>query len=168
MGLLEVSLVGVSYATSRWTLTTTLFKAIKRINLSRGSKTCFYTSNEDSVILRIKRRWMHSTGFVCYIPSLFVLLLLLSSFLWRSNSCKKVFVLYDKDILLVIFSRGFLYKFMTWRFYLLHFPSKVSINIFVLVLAVVFSIVPFSMVYYLGFVLFSVSWLLDSILCAFS
>jgi hypothetical protein len=81
MGLLEVSLVGVSYATSRWTLTTTLFKAIKRINLSRGSKACFYTSNEDSVILRIKRRWMHSTGFVCYIPSLFVLLLLLSSFL---------------------------------------------------------------------------------------
>jgi len=42
MGLLEVSLVGVSYATSRWTLTTTLFRAIKRINLSRGSKTCFY------------------------------------------------------------------------------------------------------------------------------
>jgi hypothetical protein len=41
MGLLEVSL-GVSYATSRWTLTTTLFRAIKRINLSRGSKTCFY------------------------------------------------------------------------------------------------------------------------------
>ena len=42
MGLLEVSLVGVSYATSRWTLTTTLFRAIKRINLSRGSRTCFY------------------------------------------------------------------------------------------------------------------------------
>jgi len=81
MGLLGVSLVGVSYATSRWTLTTTLFKAIKRINLSRGSKTCFYTSNEDSVILRIKRRWMHSTGSVCYIPSLLALLLFLSSFL---------------------------------------------------------------------------------------
>jgi hypothetical protein len=32
-------LVGVSYATSRWTLTTTLFRAIKRINLLRGSKT---------------------------------------------------------------------------------------------------------------------------------
>ena len=79
MGLLEVSLVGVSYATSRWTLTTMLFKAVKRINLSCGSKTCFYTSNEDSVILRIKRRWMHSTGFVCYIPSLLALLLFLSS-----------------------------------------------------------------------------------------
>ena len=48
------------------------------------------------------------------------------------------------------------------------FSSKVSINIFVLILAVVFSIVSFSMVYYLGFVSFSVSWLLDSILCAFS
>ncbi len=66
MRLLEVSLVGVSYATSRWTLTTTLFKAIKRINLSRGSKTCFYTSNEDLVILRIKRRWIYSLGSVCY------------------------------------------------------------------------------------------------------
>ena len=48
------------------------------------------------------------------------------------------------------------------------FSSKVSVNILVLVLAVVFSIVPFSMVYHLGFVLFSVSWLFDSILCVFS
>jgi len=48
------------------------------------------------------------------------------------------------------------------------FSYVISVNFLVLVLAVVFSIVPFSMVYYLGFVLFSVSWLLDSILCAFS
>ena len=87
MGLLEVS-VGVSYATSRWTLTTTLFRAIKRINLSRGSKTCFYTSNEDWLFLRILRRWIYNTGILCYIFSLFVLLLFLSSFFWRSNSCK--------------------------------------------------------------------------------
>ena len=66
MRLLEVSLLGCLYATSRWTLTTTLFKAIKRINLSRGSKTCFYTSSEDLVILRIKRRWVHSVDFVRY------------------------------------------------------------------------------------------------------
>ncbi|MFN9908875.1 MAG: hypothetical protein ACK56F_22580, partial [bacterium] len=65
----------------RWTLTTTLFKAIKRINLSRGSKTCFYTSNEDLVILRIKRRWVHSVGSVRYILFLLALLLFLSSFL---------------------------------------------------------------------------------------
>jgi hypothetical protein len=58
MRLLEVSLLGCLYATSRWTLTTTLFTAIKRINLSRGSNTGFYTSNEDSIILRIKRRWV--------------------------------------------------------------------------------------------------------------
>jgi len=58
MRLLEVSLLGCLYATSRWTLTTTLFKAIKRTNLSRGSRTCFYTSSEDLVILRIKRRWV--------------------------------------------------------------------------------------------------------------
>ena len=167
MGLLEVSLVGVSYATSRWTLTTTLFKAIKRINLSRGSKTCFYTSNEDSVILRIKRRWMHSTGFVCYIPSLFVLLLLLSPFLWRSNSCKKVFVLYDKDILFVIFSREFLYKFMTWRFHLLHFLLK-----FLLIFSFWFLRLSSLLLLSLWFIVLGLlhlfaPGLLDSILCAF-
>jgi hypothetical protein len=43
MGLLEISALGCLFATSRWTLTTTLFRAIKRINLSRGSKSCFYT-----------------------------------------------------------------------------------------------------------------------------
>ena len=168
MGLLEVSLVGVSYATSRWTLTTMLFKAIKRINLSCGSKTCFYTSNEDSVILRIKRRWMHSTGFVCYIPSLFVLLLLLSPFLWRSNSCKKVFVLYDKDILLMLFSLRFFFINVWLGGFICCFSYVVSVNFLVLVLAVVFFIASFSMVYHLGFVLFSVSWLFDSILCVFS
>ncbi len=42
------------------------------------------------------------------------------------------------------------------------------INFLVLVLAVVFLIVTSSMVYCLEFVPFSVSWLLDSILCAFS
>ena len=136
MRLLEVSLLGCLYATSRWTLTTRLFKAIKRTNLSRGSRTCFYTSSEDLVILRIKRRWV---------------LLFLSSFSWRSNSCKKVYVLYDKDILLVILSREFLYKFMTWRLHSLYFFFKVLGNIYVLVFAVVFSFVSCSMVHYLEF-----------------
>ena len=152
-GFLKFLLLGCLYATSRWTLTTTLFKAIKRTNLSRGSRTCFYTSSEDLVILRIKRRWV---------------LLFLSSFSWRSNSCKKVYVLYDKDILLVIFSREFLYKFMTCRFHLLHFLLK-----FLLIfrsgscgcfLYCFFLCGSLSWV----FVVFSVSWLLDSILCAFS
>jgi len=53
MRLLEVSLVGVSYATSRWTLTTTLFRAIKRINLSRGSKTLLLHLKRRLAILRI-------------------------------------------------------------------------------------------------------------------
>ena len=66
------------------------------------AKLCFYTSNEDSVILRIKRRWMHSTGFVCYIPSLLAFTVFIFFFLWRSNSGKKVY-LYDKDILLMLF-----------------------------------------------------------------
>ena len=61
--------------------------------------------------------------FVLYI-FLLALLLFLSCIFRRSNSFKKVYELYDKDILLVIFSRGFLYKFMTWRFHLLHFLLK--------------------------------------------
>ncbi len=69
---LRCNLASVENKKEKKSLHPMLFKAIKRINLSCGSKTCFYTSNEDSVILRIKRRWMHSTGFVCYIPSLFV------------------------------------------------------------------------------------------------
>jgi hypothetical protein len=48
------------------------------------------------------------------------------------------------------------------------FSYVVSVNFLVLVLAVVFFIAPFSMVYYFGFVLFSVSWLFNSISCVFS
>ena len=48
------------------------------------------------------------------------------------------------------------------------FSYVVSVNFLVLVLAVVFFIASFSMVYHPGFVLFSVSWLFDSILCVFS
>ena len=130
MGLLGVSLVGVSYATSRWTLTTTLFRAIK-------------------------------------IPSLFALLLLLSPFLWRSDSCKKVYVLYDKDMLLVIFSREFLYKFMTWRFHLLHFLLK-----FLLIFSFWFLRLSSLLLLSLWFIVLGLlhlfaPGLLDSILCAF-
>ena len=53
-------------------------------------------------------------------------------------------------------SRGFLYVFVTWRFLLLHFFSTISINFLVLILAVVFFIVFFS----LGFVVLSLSHLL--------
>ena len=56
---------------------------------------------------------------------------------------------------------------MTWRFSLLHFFSKVSVNILISILAVVFFIVSFSRVCCLEFASSSVSWLLDSILCAF-
>ena len=49
-------------------------------------------------------------------------------------------------------------------FFSLNFP----INFLVLVLTVVFFIVSFSKVYCLEFASSSVSWLLDSILCAFS
>ena len=164
MRLLGVFCVGgVFYATSRWTLTTTLFRAIKRMNLSRGSKTCFYTYKRRLAIFMHLRRWIYNTGFLCYIFSLFVLLLLLSPFLWRSNSCKKVFVLYDKDILLMLFSL----RFPLWMYDLAvsfaAFSYVFSVTFLALVLAVVFFIASFSMVYYLGFVSFSVSWLFDSI-----
>ena len=169
MRLLGVFCVGgVFYATSRWTLTTTLFRAIKRMNLSRGSKTCFYTYKRRLAIFMHLRRWIYNTGFLCYIFSLFVLLLLLSPFIWRSNSCKKVFVLYDKDILLMLFSLRFSFINVWLGGFICCFSYVVSVNFLVLVLAVVFFIAPFSMVYHLGFVLFSVSWLFDSILCAFS
>jgi hypothetical protein len=68
----------------------------------------------------------------------------------------------------MIFSRGFLYKFMTWRFLLLHFFSEVSIDFLISILAVVFFIVSFSRFYCLEFVSSFLPWLLDSILCAFS
>jgi len=48
------------------------------------------------------------------------------------------------------------------------FFFKVLGNIYVLFFAVVFSIVSCSMVHYLEFFVFSVSWSFDSILCAFS
>ena len=126
MRLLEVSLVGCLYATSRWTLTTTLFKAIKRINLSRGSKLASTPQTKIWLFYALKDAgyiaWLLYAMFFSFF--LLALLLFLSSFLWRSNSFKKVYELYDKDILLVIFSREFLYKFMTWRFHLLHFPLR--------------------------------------------
>jgi hypothetical protein len=50
----------------------------------------------------------------------------------------------------------------------MYFLFKVSAGFLILVLAVVFFIVYFSRVYYLEFVSSSVSWLLDSILCALS
>ena len=67
MGLLEVSLVGVSYATSRWTLTTTLFRAIKRINLSRGSRTCFYIYKRRLAIFTHFKTWRYITRVSCAI-----------------------------------------------------------------------------------------------------
>ena len=63
MGLLEVSLVGVSYATSRWTLTTTLFKAIKRINLSRGSKLAFTPQTKIWIFYALK-----DAGYIAWVP----------------------------------------------------------------------------------------------------
>jgi hypothetical protein len=61
-------------------------------------------------------------------------------------------------------SRGFLYNSVAWRFLLMYFFFKVSANFLILILAVVFFIVSFSRVCYFRFVLFFMSWLLDSIL----
>ncbi len=79
MRLLEVSFGGVSYATSRWTLTTTLFKAIKRRNLSRGSKLAFTPQTKIWLFYALK-----DAGYIAWVPyaifSLLALLLFLSSF----------------------------------------------------------------------------------------
>jgi hypothetical protein len=79
MRLLEVSLVVCLYATSRWTLTTTLFKAIKRINLSRGSKLAFTPQTKIWLFYALK-----DAGYIAWVPysifSLLALLLFLSSF----------------------------------------------------------------------------------------
>jgi hypothetical protein len=169
-GFLKFLCWGCLYATSRWTLTTTLFRAIKRINLPRGSRTCFYiykrrlaifTHFETQDITRVSCAIFLS----CLLSYCFFLL-----FLWRFGSYKyfKRYIALLVETIAISFSRGFPYNFMIWWFLLLHFFCEVSANFLISVLAVVFFIVYFSRVNYLEFVSFSVSWLLDSILCAFS
>ena len=63
MGLLEVSFGGVSYATSRWTLTTTLLKVIKRMNLSRGSKLAFTPQTKIWLFYALK-----DAGYIAWVP----------------------------------------------------------------------------------------------------
>jgi hypothetical protein len=170
MGLLEVSLVGVSYATSRWTLTTTLFRAIKRINLSRGSKTCFYIYKRRlAIFMHFKTCDITRVSCVIYFLCLFYycFYLLFSEDLTvvrikGTNYCRKCIT---DDI---SSSCGFLYNCVTWRFLLMYFLSKVSASFLIFILAVVFFIVSFSRVYYLEFVSSFIPWLLDSILCVFS
>ena len=78
MRLLEVSLVGCLYATSRWTLTTTLFKAIKRINLSRGSKLAFTPQTKIWLFYALKDAryiaWTLYSIFSCLLYYCFYLL----------------------------------------------------------------------------------------------
>ena len=138
-GFLKFLCWGCLYATSRWTLTTTLFRAIKRINLSRGSKLAFTSTSEDWLFLRIFKT-LDITRVSCVIYFL----------------CLFYYCFY----LLV----GFFITPVTWRFLLMYFLFKVSASFLIFILAVVFFIVSFSRVYYLGFVLSLVSWLLDSIL----
>jgi hypothetical protein len=167
MGLLEVSLVGVSYATSRWTLTTTLFRAIKRINLSRGSRTCFYIYKRRLAIFTHFKtlditRVSCVIYFLCLLYYCFYLL-----FFWRFNSCKN---LEDKDILKrysdISSSRGFLYNSVTWRFLLMYFLFKVSASFLIFNSCV--CLLYCSSWRLIGFVLSFISWLLDSILWVFS
>ncbi len=71
---------------------------------------------------------LKDAGYIAWVPyAIFFLCLLYYCFylLFSEDlTVVKLYELYGKDILLVIFSRGFLYKFMTWRFHLLHFPLK--------------------------------------------
>jgi hypothetical protein len=169
MGLLEVSLVGVSYATSRWTLTTTLFRAIKRINLSRGSKTCFYIYKRRLAIFTHFKtcditRVSCVIYFLCLFYYCFYLLFSEDLTVVRILEIKKFFRKYSD----ISSSRGFLYNSVTWRFLLMYFLFKVSASFLILILAVVFFIVSFSRVYYVEFVSSFIPWLLASLLWAFS
>ena len=104
----------------------------------------FTSTSEDWLFLRILRRWIYNTGFVCYIFSLFALLPFLSSFLWRFNSCKnlEIKVLLENNLIFLllvgffitlwldgffwcIFSSKFLLVslFLSWRLSSLLFPS---------------------------------------------
>ncbi len=111
MGFLEVSLVGVSSTTSRWTLTTTLFRAIKRINLSRGSKTCFYIYKRVSCVIY----------FLCLFYYCFYLLFSEDLTVVRILEINILYYNHDTSS-----SRGFLYISVTWRFLLMYFLFKVS------------------------------------------
>jgi len=80
----------------------------------------------------------------------------------------KLYELYDKDILLVILFREFLYKFMTWRLHLLYFSLRFLV-IFTFCFSRLSSLLFRSLWFIiLSFFVFSVSWSFDSILCAFS
>ena len=122
MRLLEVSLVGVSYATSRWTLTTTLFRAIKRINLSRGSRTCFYIYKRRlAIFTHFKTLDITRVSCVIYFLCLFYycFYLLFSEDLTVVRNYKiRIYWKTNSDI---SSSRGFLYVSVTWRFLLLYF-----------------------------------------------
>ncbi len=137
------------------------------MRLLGGHKTCFYTLNEDLVILCIKRRWVHSVDFVRYVFCLLYYCFCL---------------LFSEDLTALRKYTNYKVKIYCWWYFLaaslwicdlaVTFATlsfKVSGNFYVLVFAIVFSIVSFSMVCYLGFfVIFSAPWLFDSILCAFS
>ncbi len=132
------------------------------------AKLAFTPTNEDWLFLRILRRRVYNTGIVCYIFFPFALLPFLSSFSEDLTVVRIVEIEKFSKHSDISSSRGFLYNSVAWRFLLMYFFFKVSANFLILILAVIFFIVSVSRVYYLGFVLSLVSWLLDSILCAFS
>ena len=121
MRLLEVSLVGVSYATSRWTLTTTLFRAIKRINLSRGSRTCFYIYKRRLAIFTHFKTWRYITRVSCAIFLLCLLYYCCYLLFYEDLTVVRKYIYTIKIYCWCFFSCGFLYKFMTWWSLLLHF-----------------------------------------------
>ena len=133
------------------------------------AKLCFYTSNEDWLFYAFK-----DAGYITRVScAIFLLCLLYYCFYLLFSEDLTVVRIYMIKIYWktnndISSSRGFLYVSVTWQFLLMRFFSKVSINILILVLAVVFFIVSFSWVYYLEFVSSFISWLLASLLWAFS
>ena len=164
-GFLKFLCWGCLYATSRWTLTTTLFRAIKRTNLSRGSKTCFYTFKRRlAIFMHFKTLDITRVSCVIYFLCLFYycFCLLFSEDLtvvriYRIKIyCQWYFLagffinLWPGGFFCCISSLKFLLIFLSW-FWRLSSLLFLSLGFVVL-----------------GFVPSYVPWLLDSILCAFS
>ena len=167
-GFLKFLCWGCLYATSRWTLTTTLFRAFKRTNLSRGSRTCFYIYKRRlAIFTHFKTLDITRVSCVIYFLCLFYYCFYL---LFFSEDLTVVRIRKNTDHwnTVVSFSRGFLYISVTWQFLLMYFSSSPFLLISLFYSAVVFFIVSFSRVYYLAFISSFVPWLLDSILWAFS
>ena len=121
------------------------------------AKLCFYTSNEDWLFYAFKDAG-YTTRVSCVIYFLCLLYYCFCLLFYEDLTVVRKYIYRIEIYCWWYFPRGFLYNFMTWRFSLLHFFSKVSISFLVLILAVVCFIASFSRIYCLGLASSFCSW----------